>query len=288
MKITKRNRTIIFLVLVIFIMACKNKPSAINQISGKFNTKNDLLLVQLDCKSDVDDIQTAAALATLISCNQFSNIHFHIVTGTYGTQDGLYVPPNKLLQQAFNDNWTDAHENYTGAVNKISRLIETVLKKHGDIWIAEAGQSDFTSTVVKHIHLSMPQINLSKRIHVIQHSDWNESVTRPENLQFVKKNCDYHKIPDGNIVGNGTPGFRNPTFVDWQSKIKNPRLIQIWQTAINLCNDYNGKENRYLNEAISAGGLDFSDLSEVCWILGLQNIKDTDEFFDLVSHCSNK
>ena len=36
-----------------------------------------------------------------------------------------------------------------------------------------------------------------------------------------------------------------------------------------------------INEAISAGGLDFSDHSEVCWILGLQDIKDTEEFFNL-------
>jgi len=29
--------------------------------------------------------------------------------------------------------------------------------------------------------------------------------------------------------------------------------------------------------------LDFSDLSEVCWILGLQDIKDTEHFFNLYS-----
>jgi len=118
---------------------------------------------------------------------------------------------------------------------------------------------------------------------VVQHSDWNENSTSPESLQFVKKNTDYQKIPDGNAVGNGTPGFRSPEYTQWKKKISNPKLIGIWQLATDLSNKYNGKEGRYNNEAISAGGLDFSDLSEVCWILGLQDIIDTEQFFNLYS-----
>ena len=127
----------------------------------------------------------------------------------------------------------------------------------------------------------MPNINTSQRIHVVQHSDWNEEATSPHNLDFVKKNIDYQKIPDGNAVGNGTPGFRSPGYTHWENKIMNPKLVEIWQLAIDLSNKYNGKEGRYKNEAIAAGGLDFSDLSEVCWILGLQDIKDSEHFFNL-------
>ena len=46
---------------------------------------------------------------------------------------------------------------------------------------------------------------------------------------------------------------------------------------------YNGKEELYHNEAISTGELDFSDLSEVCWIMGLKDIKDTEHFINLYS-----
>jgi hypothetical protein len=56
-------------------------------------------------------------------------------------------------------------------------------------------------------------------------------------------------------------------------------LLQIWELAVEIGNTYNGKDGRYNNEAIASGGLDFSDLAEVCWILGIQDIKDTDEFF---------
>ena len=122
------------------------------------------------------------------------------------------------------------------------------------------------------------------RIHVVQHSDWNEQVTSPESLQFVKQNTDYQKIPDGNVVGNGTPGFRSPEYTGWKNKIKNPRLKEIWQLAIDLGIKYNGKDGRYNNAAVSAGGLDFSDLSETCWILGLESIKDAEHFFNLYAN----
>ncbi|MEJ2113244.1 MAG: hypothetical protein P8X62_05980 [Flavobacteriaceae bacterium] len=78
--------------------------------------------------------------------------------------------------------------------------------------------------------------------------------------------------------------LRSPEYSNWKDKIRNPKLIEIWQLAIELSNRYNGKEGRYHNEAISAGGLDFSDTSEVCWILGLQDIEDTEHFFDLFSN----
>ncbi|MFA9391135.1 MAG: hypothetical protein ACERKD_15100 [Prolixibacteraceae bacterium] len=249
----------------------------------RFNKEKDLLLLNCDCKTDVDDLHTVAAFVTLMSDPNLAKINFHAVAGTYGTQGGLYVPPNDLFQLAFGNNWTDAHNNLLPAVQKVKISAEKTLANEGDIWIAEAGQSDFSAELIKAIHIDLPEINLSQRIHVVQHSDWNEKVTSPENLQFAKENSDYHKIADGNAVGNGTPGFRDPEFTQWADYITKPSLIKIWQLAIDLSNKYNGNEGRYKNEAIAAGGLDFSDLSEVCWILGLEDIKDTEHFFKRIS-----
>ena len=277
-----KSKTLIFFVIVTFFMSFNsNALDTMSPKAGNFNIEKDLLLAQFDCKTDVDDLQTVAALATLLSDSKFSKIHYHAVAGAYGIQEGLYVPPNTLFQLAFGDNWTDAHENTKNAVEKVKVIIKTTLANQGDIWIAEAGQSDFSALLIKTIKSDLPDVSISQRIHVVQHSDWNEKSASPESLQFVKKNTDYHKIPDGNSVGNGTPGFRTPEFTQWKQKITNPKLIDIWQLAINLSNKYNGKDGRYNNEAISAGGLDFSDLSEVCWILGLQDIKDTEQFFNL-------
>jgi len=278
-------RTLLLIALSTIFFAFKiNAADKIPLKAGHLNLEKDLLLVQFDCKTDVDDLQSAAALATLMSDTKFSKIHYHAVAGTYGIQKGLYVPPNELFQLAFGGNWTDAHKNRKGAIEQVKTIVKSTLANQGDIWIADAGQSDFTAELIKAIQSDLPEINTSLRIHVVQHSDWNEEVTSPGSLDFVKKNSDYHKIPDGNVVGNGTPGFRSPEYTQWKSKIKNPKLIEIWQLAIDLSNKYNGKKGRYKNEAILAGGLDFSDLSEVCWILGIQDIRDIDQFFNLYSN----
>jgi len=261
---------------------CNNVDKSVS-LTGKFNIENDLLLAQFDCKTDVDDLHTIAALATLLSDANFSKIKYHAVAGTYGIQEGLYVPANNLFQLAFGDNWSDAHHNIESAAVEVMAEIKSVLDSQGDIWIAEAGQSDFTAQLIKSIQAELPKINISQRIHVVQHSDWNEKSTSVENLEFVKDKSDYHKIPDGNAVGNGTPGFRSPEFTNWKNKITNPKLSEIWQLATDLSNKYNGKEGRYNNEAIAAGGLDFSDLSEVCWIIGIHDINDTEHFFELYS-----
>ncbi len=275
------SKTPIFLTLAATFLSFTTSFGQKNSQSGEFNPKNDLLLVQFDCKTDVDDLHTVAALATLLTDSNFSTLNYHAIAGTYGIQEGLYVPPNDLFQLAFGNNWTDAHNKSEAAVEKVKLIVQATLNRQGDIWIAEAGQSDFTALLIKAIQKDLPQIKTAQRIHVVQHSDWNENSTSPERLQFVKENAHYQKIPDGNAVGNGTPGFRDPEFTSWKEEIKDPDLFKIWQLSTDLSNQYNGKEGRYNNEAVAAGGLDFSDLSEVCWILGLQDIRDTEQFFRL-------
>ena len=274
------NKALALLAATSFFLIFKMAASNITMLKqGGFNIEKDLLLVQFDCKTDVDDLHTIAAFATLMSTPQYSTIHYHAVAGTYGVQEGLYVPPNELFQLAFGQNWSDADANRKKAIEKVLMIATETLSGQGDIWIAEAGQSDFSAGLIEKIQLEFPAMNLSERIHVVQHSDWNEEVTDQNKLDFVKNTITYHKIPDGNAVGNGSPGFRSPKNIDWKSQYSNIQLIEIWELALDISNKYNGKEGRYLNEAIAAGGLDFSDLSEVCWILGIQDIKDADQFF---------
>jgi hypothetical protein len=268
-----------FWIMLFFQIFSMHNPTWTYAKYNRFDVKKDLLLVHFDCKTDVDDIQTMAAFATILSNPIYANINYYAVTGTYGVQEGLYAQPNELLDLAFKNHWTDAHNNFTIAVMDVMLRLKPVLDLGGDIWIADAGQSDFTSEIIQAIKLNYPNIITSDHIHVIQHSDWNESVTSPLALQFVKNNSDYNKIPDGNGLGNGSPGFKDSNFTYWDKLISDPELLNIWQLAIVLSNQYNGKEGRYLNEAIASGGLDFSDLSEICWILGLEDITDIDDFF---------
>ena len=277
------SRTLIIIAIILWSCRSNDLDNGALQ-ADSFNIEKDFLLVQYDCKTDVDDLHTIAAFFTLMSDPNFSKINYHAVAGTYGIQSGLYVPPNPLLELAFKDNWTDAHNNTQTAVEQVRSKITATLLNKGDVWIAEAGQSDFTAELIKSIQANLPEINTSENIHVVQHSDWNEKSTSPEDLEFVKKNTDYHKIPDGNVVGNGTPGFLSAEYTQWKDKITNPQLIEVWELAIEISNEYNGKDGRYNNKAISQGGMDFSDLSEVCWILGINDIKDTAEFFNIYSN----
>lgn len=277
-----KSKALIFISIAIVFLSFKcDEEDEWPSTKGRFNVQVDLLLAQFDCKTDVDDLHSVAALSTLLSNSNFSKIKYHAVAGTYGTQEGFYVPPNELFQLAFGNSWTDAHKNIESAIIRVKIIVESTLANGGDIWIAEAGQSDFSAELVRNIQADLPNVKTVQRIHVVQHSDWNEKVTTPEDLQFIKQNTDYQKIADGNIVGNGTPGFRSPEFTGWKNKITNPRLKEIWQLANDLGIKYNGKDGRYKNAAVAAGGLDFSDLSETCWILGIEDIKDAEHFFNL-------
>ncbi|MDF4203038.1 hypothetical protein PXD56_08735 [Maribacter sp. SA7] len=261
---------------VLFTLLLSN--AAIAQES-KFDISKDLLLVQLDCKTDIDDLHTSAGLATLLNHPDYKDLNYLAVAGTYGIQEGLYVPPNELMKLAFKSNWADADKEWEASIDIVVSKAMSIIENGGSIWIAEAGQSDFTADWVKKIRTKDPSLKIKDHIHVVQHSDWNESVTEPVKLMYVKTATDYHKIADGNAVGNGTPGLKSDSKVDWESKINNQHLTNVWNTAISLGNKYNGKDGRYLNESVAEGGLDFSDLSEVCYILDLMKIKDADEFF---------
>ena len=272
----------VFLIVIIVSCANSSESKRDSQVVN-FNLENDLLLVNYDCKTDVDDLHSIAAFASLIRQPEFSKLNFHAVAGAYGIQEGEYVPGNSLFNLAFSDRWSDAHLNHDKALNEVFVKVANVLSNDGNIWIAEAGQSDFSSKLVMKIQEKLDRISTTKRIHVVQHSDWNEEVTDPAHLANVKKQTDYHKIPDGNALNNGTPGFNSSSIVDWTNIITNQEIKSLWDLAIQLADTYNGEDGRYLNESIKAGGLDFSDFSEVHHILSLENIENCTDYFEYLA-----
>ena len=271
---------------LIFLISCLSKPSS-SLFLGKFQAEKDLFLAHFDCKTDVDDLHSIAGVATILADSRFKNVQYHAIAGAYGIQEGLYVPANELFEASFGNNWSDAHTNYERALREVTRITTNTLEKGGTIWIAEAGQSDFSADLIRNIKTRLPSIKTKKQIHVVQHSQWNENSTASDNLTYVKKNVSYHKIPDGNAVGNGSPGFKTDKIVNWQDHITHPELIQIWKMALEIANKYNGKDNRYNNPAIAAGGLDFSDVSETCWIFGFEYLLNTEQFFEEFAPSSN-
>ena len=254
---------------------------------GQFDVANDLLLAHFDSKTDVDDIHSVAAVSTMLADPRLAGVQYHAVAGAYGTQGGRYIPANELFEAAFGKNWSDAHTNIEQALNEVADIATKTLRQGGDVWIAEAGQSDFSAAVVKVVKVRLPKINSRTRIHIVQHSEWNENNTAPANLAFVKAQTDYNKIPDGNAIGNGTPGLRVNKRENLQQFISSDALLQIWDLAINIANQFNGSEGRYTNVYIKNGGMDFSDTAELCWIFGFEYLSNTREFFEEFSSTSS-
>ncbi|MCI2285277.1 hypothetical protein L3081_20205 [Colwellia sp. MSW7] len=239
----------------------------------KFNADKDLLLLNFDLKTDVDDVHTIAALDLILQSNEFKNINYYAVSGTYGIQAGLYVPRDTLFNIVFKNNWTDAHMHKQNSINNTVKHISKTLSTNGKVWIAEAGQSDFTQELL--IALDEFGIPFSKdNIMVVQHSTWNEKETSVDALNFVKAKTTYIKVEDGNKENNGSPGFNNETYP--VKNLENEKFIssEAWTEANKISSQYNGVNGRYNNKAISNGGADFSDLVEITSIL---NIKDTKE-----------
>lgn len=267
----------LFSFLLLFV-ACQSDTAA-PQSLGRFNVEKDLFLAQFDSKTDVDDLHSVAAVATMLADPRFSGVQYHAVAGAYGIQGGRFVPANELFELAFGSNWSDAHTDYDRALDEVSALVIETLNKDGTVWIADAGQSDFSADIVRQMKNLLPEIDLKERIHVVQHADWNEEVTTPEDLAYVKAAASYHKIPDGNAVGNGTPGFRTDEPVAWRDHITSSKERQIWELAIVIANRYNARDGRYDNTAIGGGGMDFSDVAETCWIFGFTDLRDAEAFF---------
>lgn len=246
---------------------------------GRFEPSRDLLLAQFDIKTDVDDIHSAAALATMLAQPELECVEYLAVAGTYGTQGGDYVPADAVFDAAFGRNWRDAHSRRDAVVGELADQIIVTLGDGGDVWIMEAGQSDVSADALRLVLAIDPDAPVKTRVHIVQHSDWNESVTSPEDLAYVKAVADYVRIPDGNAVGNGSPGFNTPDGALWAVLLADPDVGDVWALARQRANEMNGVG--YDNPSVRAGGLDFSDTAEAAWIFGFEEMIDAAAFAEV-------
>jgi hypothetical protein len=138
--------------------------------------------------------------------------------------------------------------------------------------------------LIKLVQNNAPTLLTHHRIHIVQHSNWNQDNTSSDALAYVKANCDYHKIPDGNAINNGSAGYKSEISANWTRAISNNVPGDIWHLAKQLAYKYNGQEGRYNNESIAKGEFDFSDAAEVTWILDIEEAHDVTTFFDTFLH----
>ncbi|GLS90355.1 hypothetical protein GCM10007916_14220 [Psychromonas marina] len=272
---------VIYTFLLSLLFSCSLNTSEDNKTRPDFNPSSDLLLLQFDSKTDADDITSIAATGSILKKLGEEETNYLAVAGAYGKQGGLYIPSPELFNLVFQDNWVDVHNQRQEAVDAIYKTVKKTLKNGGNVWVMEAGQSDVSAKWLKLLQNDFASSILKKQIHIVQHSNWNEQETTPTSLQFVKENAAYHRIEDGNHTNNSTAGFHevNSKFIDTISS--NPIHGESWTLAFDIVEQYNGKDGRYLNPMIAQeGGVDFSDVAELTWILQLDQIKDVDDFAD--------
>ncbi len=237
---------------------------------GSFDKSKDILLCNYDGKPDEDDLLAVAGWATMLSDARFSGVNYHCTAGAYGKQNGRFIDEPRLFNLAFGgDRWSDADGARNNAETVVANKAMAALRAGGDVWVAEAGQSDFTADVVRRIKAQMPNVNTRNRIHVVQHSDWNERQTTNNDLNYVRNNTDYNKIPDGNSSGNGTPGLNTRNGSQWGRATSDPQVGQVWSEARAAARRWFGIN--WDNDVIKADGMDFSDTVEAMFIFGFRN-----------------
>ena len=232
-------------------------------VQAQFVQDQDLISLHYDHAPDRDDGHaTVAALAVVRSLG----IVPHVVSGAHGTGNASQYQPEAevVMRAAWGSAWVDANGNRQSAVNATaSRWLNTLLNG-GDIWVAEGGQSDLTAAVVRSINNSNPSINARNRIHVVQHSRFNESNANQSDLRFTQSNTDYILIADGND-DNATAdlNMRSDRFVQLA---RNSQFSSAWNAAFS-----------YLDPNFK---LDFSDTVLLLHILGIgrDQIATVDDF----------
>ncbi len=221
--------------------------------SGSFDRRSDLVALHYDHAPDPDDGHAAAA--GYIVAKELG-LDVVVVGGAYGVWNAdRYVSASEgLMYSIWGNEWLDAHNNRSSAVSVATSRWAATLASGGDVWIAEGGQSDFTADVVRAIQQQFPEIQTSSRIHLIQHSQWNEDHANASDLSFVKSNTRYVRIEDGNNP-NSTADFRSETPDNFVNVARSTRYAGVWNSAFSYLSPYEK--------------LDFSDTVELMYILGI-------------------
>jgi len=240
--------------------ACGAERVSAGKAKREFDPNRDLISLHYDHAPDKDDGQSAAADRTILQTlfgAEWIKRHVVAVSGAYGKNKKTFNRrSDHVMDVVFNDvgGWLAAHDQPDKAVATLVDRWGKTLAAGGDVWVKEGGQSDITAKVVRRLHRKMPDIDTTRRIHVIQHSKWNEKQTHEDALAFTRKNTAYVKIPDANRylnVKGGDDKFE-------RAAVSHPVFGPSWRAAF-----------KYYSPRVR---LDFSDTGELMYILGLGEI----------------
>ncbi len=229
-------------------------------IEGPFDSSIDLLVLHYD-HAHLDDGH--AAVAALEIATSFG-LQPLVVAGTYPSgYEGHVNDFEPVMRAAWGDRWVDAHVDRLGALTSSADRWLATVDAGGRVWVAEGGVSDFTADVVREIQRQRPDLDTRTAVHVVQHSDRNETQSAPESISFLKANVDYERIADGN--GTNDTANLNMESGEFEAAALTGQHASSWSAAF---------------EYLPADNLDFSDTVEVLHILGvgIDEVADPDDF----------
>ncbi len=221
------------------------------------DVENDLLSLHYDHAPDRDDGHSAAADRTILQTlygQPWLKQHVLPVSGAYGENRNHFREDSDAVMDAVwkpITNWIAADRDWDQAVKAVAVRWMKVLRAGGDVWVKEGGQSDLTADVVRHLRDAWSDLDTTKRIHVVQHSNWNENKTTDDDLAYVKEHTDYIRISDANRYLNDRDGDR----AFESAALKHREFGPGWKAAF----EYYDPRHR----------LDFSDTGELLHIVGL-------------------
>ena len=248
------------LLLLCAALACESPEPQADLAPGPFDTRTDMLSLHYDHAPDKDDGQSAAADRTLLQVlygKHWIAQHVVAVSGTYGENRDTFNPKSDaVMDAAFGGcgGWLAAHDSRDEVVSLLVSRWTATLRAGGDVWVKEGGQSDVTADVVRRIRESSPGLDTTARIHVVQHSNWNEEQTTDSALAFTREQTHYVRIKDANSYLNIKGG--DEAFV--RAATSHPVFGAVWTAAFS-----------YYDPHVR---LDFSDTGELLYLLGMGEI----------------
>lgn len=232
--------------------------SAFAQDGAKsFSPERDFISLHYDHAPDKDDGHSVAADRTILQSMfgiEWIRLHTVAVSGTYGKNEKTFNSrSDAVMDAAWNGcgDWLAAHNDREAAVGQLVVLWTNTMRAGGDVWVKEGGQSDITAAVLERIQQGSPTLDTTTRVHVVQHSNWNENQTTGAALAYTKNYSDYIRIRDANAYLNIEKGDA----VFEKTALQHPVYGPGWKAAFAY---YNPKKR-----------IDFSDTGELMKILGL-------------------
>jgi hypothetical protein len=300
------TKNTLMLSLLLYFISVMHLPAAAGRSDYRgdyqaFDRTKDILICQFDGRPDGDDVMSQAAIGSILMHTDYQDVRSYGVMHAYGKQRADYIHDSAEIfemvwgkndgatdytywAQADKDRAPDAH--YHAAKNRVAEVAKEVLLDGGTVWVAEGGQSDFTSDWAKLLY-DDPEVTayfnenpetLASRVFVIHHADWNIKNTTAGKMNWVKDNLTFVDIPHGNKILPGrythtTPGYKTErgdtdgyALRDAGESEDNPnqKAQALWSAADRILAPWTSP-----NSSIVVGGLDFSDSVIVWWVLDM-------------------